>query len=406
MMNPLAAEEAHAEVAAAINNEFAAEDNNGTVNINELWTGQAVLNHEYGAIKVVIESMHIFKHHLGLFLCCSLVVLLCRQALFAGSVILITAIATRDTSITSILSRFSSDETIILMVNSVSTNVSISSYPSSREAAEEHGELYMQLFLLSLSSCTAICSVAIFLGTYTMVLPTAFVAVSQYYVLHLGGRFQRITMMETAYRGCKVGKGRVAKLILWWVLARELMIVLLFCYLHGDTFQKDKLRTIRLLIEAMLTPFTFTAPIPMVITNKYECELAHIWAYWEIPAAVLASFFVLVPYIVIMNQRRINNNNNWWLADGVRGGHHLSSLVHYANLKIKFVETMVCGPPGWIVCHSYGSDFTLVFQAVAEIFFVVTYVVFYFLAMFEGGEGLQGGERFQVGDIQEFLDRL
>ncbi|ONK77100.1 uncharacterized protein A4U43_C02F3100 [Asparagus officinalis] len=333
---------------------------------------------ELNTIKdILVRSFSVFGHKLCPLLTCATFLLIFRLILTTTTSTIIDTINT-NSSIQSFISSFFDNP------QSKAINVCFSDHCR---------DVPQIVYILVIALCIKLFLLIAYLIAYQMVIGTAFFAVSEYYV----GQVDRLecSTPKTIFSGVRIGAFRLKKfLFLLWFLRQSLILLLCHIVLGDGTLNKSDM--VSFATEAMLMSYTYTAPIPIVSTTTDK--LATIRIAWGFLESVLLPYILFVPSVLVMG--------NVGLGFAVREGSSLGHVVSSRDLVIKIHETIVCGAIGanvWF--YVLGTMFAKVFMAIAEVYFLVMYIVLFLSAkMKEREEGDQEGRRFGHVDLQMFVD--
>ncbi|XP_038982891.1 uncharacterized protein LOC103703945 [Phoenix dactylifera] len=246
------------------------------------------------------------------------------------------------------------------------------------------------LYLLTLLSSTHTLAILGFILSYTCALGVVFVAVT-------ASLLQKpVSITGTIYSGARVGIWRLTGFVFLRWAARDALVQFLCIWFFADV--RDQNELFKLFVKVKLMPFYLSPLNPW--SGPRDEALSGFFFVWALLDTVVSVVFALVPWVVI-----IDHNLRRRGRDAVREGCYLISMMPAQALLLKCLETLACGNLGRTFAMMVGGRlFAEVFHSVAEVYFIVVWLIFYFAARCREGE--LEGRRFGRQDLEECINGL
>lgn len=225
-----------------------------------------------------------------------------------------------------------------------------------------------------------------FLVTYSWVLGIVFITV----VNDLLGRYS--AFVATIFDGSRLGLKKLSGFILMRWAVRDALTQLLGLWFFGEI--EDQYSFFRLFVRLKLMPFSVTSPW----IKGYESQISWFLYTWLIMDFIVSFIFSVDPWVSIVDLRRGG-------LELVREGCYLLSTMLNQAVQIKCLESILCGSPArWFLAHIFGKLFASCFQTVAEVYFMVAWLIYYFAARHKDANFL--GRDFGRRELEGFLGNL
>ncbi|KAJ8512980.1 hypothetical protein OPV22_003414 [Ensete ventricosum] len=246
------------------------------------------------------------------------------------------------------------------------------------------------LYVLVLLSSTHSLAILGFVITYASALGIVFFSIAAFHV-------QRpATVVETIFSGARSGIRRLTGFVFLRWAARDMLIQFLSFWFFANV--EDQAELFKLFVKVKLMPFTLSPFNPW--SGLQDEALSGFFFVWALVDTVGSVVVALMPWVVIMD-----NNLRRGGLDEVKEGFYLITLMPAQAIWIKFLEMMICGNLGtWAAMMVGGRLFAGLFHAVAEVYFMAVWLIFYFAA--RGKDGEMTGRRFGPRDLQHCIDEL
>ncbi|CAL9088297.1 unnamed protein product [Musa textilis] len=246
------------------------------------------------------------------------------------------------------------------------------------------------LYVLVLLSSTHSLAILGFVIAYTSALGIVFFSIAAFHV-------QRpATVVETIFSGARAGIRRLTGFVFLRWAARDMLIQFLSFWFFANV--EDQAELFKLFVKVKLMPFTLSPFNPW--SGLQDEALSGFFFVWALVDTVGSVVVALMPWVVIMD-----NNLRRGGLDEVKEGFYLITLMPAQAIWIKFLEMMICGNLGtWAAIMVGGRLFAGLFHAVAEVYFMAVWLIFYFAA--RGKDGETTGRRFGPRDLQHCINEL
>ncbi|KAL0426414.1 UNVERIFIED_CONTAM: hypothetical protein Slati_2816200 [Sesamum latifolium] len=133
---------------------------------------------------------------------------------------------------------------------------------------------------------------------------------------------------------------------------------------------EDQFVFFKVFLRMKFMPFANVAP--WVIGHEWES--AGFIVVWFLSDLMLGFVFAVDSWVAIVDARRGGR-------EIVREGCHMLVAMFCPAFEIRWLEAITCGSVGrWVLRRIFGDVFTLVFQSLMEVYFMVAWLVFYFAA--------------------------
>ncbi|MQL99450.1 hypothetical protein Taro_032169 [Colocasia esculenta] len=247
-------------------------------------------------------------------------------------------------------------------------------------------------YLMTLFSVVYFFATVGFLSFYSCAIGVVFVAVVDY----LLGR-QR-PFLKKINAGCRLGTRRVMGFVfLWWVV-RDALAQFLCILLFSDVSNQHSV--LKLFVRVKLMPFLLTAS---PLTQWSPGDESGLWWFlllWAVLDRIVALVFVFSNWIAVadFNRRRRGPEVLW---EGLR----LVLTMMDRALFLRHVEMMICWNSGrWVLSAIGGPVFAAIVQSVAEVYFMVIWLMCYFDMRCKEGE--LEGRRFGRRNLEDCINDL
>ncbi|XP_057438305.1 uncharacterized protein LOC130730338 [Lotus japonicus] len=247
-----------------------------------------------------------------------------------------------------------------------------------------HRDAAALFFLVSFLSAAYGWVILVFLVTYSWVLGVVFVAV----VNDLVGRFSSVTGL--VWDGSRLGLKRLSGFILMRWAVRDALTQLLGLWYFGEI--EDQYSFFKLFVRLKLMPFSVMSPW----VRGFEKEISGFLFTWFLVDTFVAFIFAVDAWVAIVDSRRSGR-------EIVKEGCYLISTMFNQAIQIKCLEAVLCGSfVRWGLSRICGRTFAKMFQSTMEVYFMVTWLVFYFAARCRDAN-LQG-RRFGQRELEGLID--
>ncbi|GAB4856676.1 hypothetical protein Ancab_014591 [Ancistrocladus abbreviatus] len=201
-----------------------------------------------------------------------------------------------------------------------------------------------------------------FVITYSWVLGIAFVAV----VNDLLGRDS--SFAETVWSGSRLGLKRLSGFILMRWAVRDALTQFLGLWFFGEI--EDQYSFFKLFLRLKLMPFSITSPW----IGGYQKEISGFLFAWFLMDTLVAFMLAVDSWVTIVNTRRSGR-------EIVKEGCNLLATKFHQAVQLKCLEVILSGPfVRWVIAQFCGRSIAIIFQSMAEVYFMVAWLIFYFSA--------------------------
>ncbi|WVZ59332.1 hypothetical protein U9M48_009487 [Paspalum notatum var. saurae] len=241
--------------------------------------------------------------------------------------------------------------------------------------------------LLALLSSAHVLAILGYIAVHSAALGAVFASVAGQ---HVPGR-RRVLLLAGAARGAKRLTGFA---FLRWA-TRDAVVQMLCLWFFADVH--DQAQLFRLFVVAKLMPFSASVN-PWLAAAVAGPELDGFFVAWAVLDAVVSVLFTVVPWVVVMDRDPRPPGRN-----AVKEGCYLVSLMATDATLLKCWETVVCGSMGRLIMVAFGGKvFGGFLHSIAEVYFMVVWLLFYFAARCK--EARLGGRQFGLEDVAAALD--
>ncbi|KAG6508402.1 hypothetical protein ZIOFF_033776 [Zingiber officinale] len=228
------------------------------------------------------------------------------------------------------------------------------------------------VYLLTLLSATHALAIIGFLLTYTSALGIVFFTIV---TSQLG---KPVSVINTICSGAQLGMRRLTGFVFLRWAARDALIQFLCIWFFADV--RDQNVLFKLFVKVKLMPFSLSPVNPW--PGPYDEALSGFFFVWALVDTAVSLVFAVVPSVVIMDHDFRRRGK-----DVLKEGFFLTSLMPRQAIWIKLLETLVCACMGrWMATVFGWKLFVTAFLSIAEIYFMVVWMVFYFSARCKDGE--------------------
>ncbi|KAL9150002.1 hypothetical protein ABFS82_12G141400 [Erythranthe guttata] len=246
-----------------------------------------------------------------------------------------------------------------------------------------HRDATSLFFLAGVLSVTYAYVVLAFIVSYTWVNGIIFLKV----VDHLVGNYR--SFLRTIWDGSNIGLKRLSGFILMKWAVRDALAQLMGIFFFGEI--EDHYVFLKVFLRMKFMPFANVAP--WVIGHEWES--AGFIAVWFLSDLMLGFIFAVDSWVAIADSRRGGR-------EIVKEGCHMLLALFCPAFEIRCLEAVICGSFGrWLLRKMFGDLLTLVFQSLMEVFFMVSWLVFYFAARHKDDTSV--GKTFGRRELEHFL---
>nr|CAD1836181.1 unnamed protein product [Ananas comosus var. bracteatus] len=235
------------------------------------------------------------------------------------------------------------------------------------------------LYLIALLSSAHALAILGYVLTYASALGVVFLAVSNSYLR------RPVPAADTFFSGARLGIQRLTAFVFLRWAARDALVQLLCFWFFADV--PDQTDLFKLFVRAKLMPFSLTSGIGWPSSlGPHNSALSGFSFVWALLDSMVSVIFTVVPWVVVMdrNPRRPGR-------DAVKEGCFLVSLMPSQAILIKWSETLICGSLGRAVMVILaGKLFGGFLHSLAEVYFMVVWLVFYFAVRCKDAELEEG----------------
>ncbi|KAL3642590.1 hypothetical protein CASFOL_013405 [Castilleja foliolosa] len=217
-------------------------------------------------------------------------------------------------------------------------------------------------FLAGVLSAAYAYAVFAFIVTYTWVSGVIFLKV----VDHFLGNYK--SLFRTLWDGSNIGMRRLSGFILMKWAVRDALAQLMGIYFFGEI--EDQYVFFKVFLRMKFMPFANLAPW----VKGHEWESSGFVVLWFLSDLLVGLIFSIDSWVVIVDSRRGGR-------EIVKEGYRLFLSLFRPAFEIRWLEVIICGSLGrWMLKRVFGEVLTMIFQSLMEVYFMVTWLVFYFAA--------------------------
>ncbi|KAA0047242.1 uncharacterized protein E6C27_scaffold908G00350 [Cucumis melo var. makuwa] len=222
--------------------------------------------------------------------------------------------------------------------------------------------------------------------TYSLVLGMVFISV----VNDLTGRFS--SLVGIICDGTMLGLKRLSGFIIMKWAVRDALTQLLGLWYFGEI--ENKYSFFKLFVRLKLMPFSIMSPW----VKGFEKEISGFISTWFLMDSLLAFLFAVDAWAVLADSRRSGR-------EIVKEGCYLLSIMLNQAVQINCLEAIFCGPlVRAVIGRTLGKYVAMAFQSVVEVYFMVTWLVFYLSARCRDAH--EQGRRFGQRELEGLTDGL
>ncbi|XP_031285762.1 uncharacterized protein LOC116144460 [Pistacia vera] len=223
-----------------------------------------------------------------------------------------------------------------------------------------------------------------FTAIYSWVLGIVFVTV----VNDLVGRFS--SLVGVVWDGSRLGIKRLTGFILMRWAVRDALTQLLGLWFFGEI--EDQYSFFKLFVRLKLMPFSVMSPW----IQGFEKEISGFLFTWSLADTFVAFIFAVDAWVAIVDSRRTGR-------EIVKEGCYLLLTMMNQAIQIKCLEAILCGSfARWALAHLFGKSFAMILQSIAEVYFMVAWLIFYFAA--RSRDANMEGRRFGRRELEGLVD--
>ncbi|GJM84815.1 hypothetical protein PR202_ga00521 [Eleusine coracana subsp. coracana] len=240
--------------------------------------------------------------------------------------------------------------------------------------------------LLALLSSAHVLAILGYIAVHSAALGVVFASVTG---RHVQGRRRGFLLV-----GAVTGARRLTGFAFLRWATRDAVVQMLCLWFFADVH--DQAQLFRLFVVAKLMPFSASVN-PWIATAVAGPELDSFFVAWAVLDAVISVLFTVVPWVVVMERDPRPPGRN-----AVKEGCYLVSLMATDATLLKCWETVVCGSMGRLIMVTFGGKVLGgSLHAIAEVYFMVVWLLFYFAARCK--EAQLGGRLFGMEDVAAAL---
>ncbi|KAL6883783.1 hypothetical protein ACP4OV_011197 [Aristida adscensionis] len=241
--------------------------------------------------------------------------------------------------------------------------------------------------LLALLSSAHVLAILGYIAVHSAALGAVFASVAG---RHVQGRRRGFLLA-----GAAMGARRLTGFAFLRWATRDAVVQMLCLWFFADVH--DQAQLFRLFVVAKLMPFSASVN-PWLAAAAAGPELDGFFVAWAVLDAVVSVLFTVVPWVVVMDRDPRPPGRN-----AVKEGCYLISLMPTDATLLKCWETVVCGSMGRLIMVTFaGKVFGGFLHSIAEVYFMVVWLMFYFAARCK--EVRLGGRQFVLEDLAAALD--
>ncbi|XP_068653173.1 uncharacterized protein [Aristolochia californica] len=246
------------------------------------------------------------------------------------------------------------------------------------------------LYLVSLLTAAYGGIILGFFFTYCFVYGTVFLAV-------VNSILQRYpSAIITIRDGCRLGLRRLLGFVLLRWAVRDALTQFLGIWFFSDIHDQHSL--FKLFVRLKLMPFSVASSSPWTGPSGFNTDISGFLFTWVISDMFISLVFAVNCWVAIMDIRRGGQ-------DILREGCYLISIMVKHAIRIKWFESIFCGSLVRMGLSQVGGNlFAMFFQSVAEVYFMVVWLVFYFSARAKEAES--DGRRFGRRELEDSISSV
>ncbi|PIN07856.1 hypothetical protein CDL12_19567 [Handroanthus impetiginosus] len=217
-------------------------------------------------------------------------------------------------------------------------------------------------FLAGILSAAYVYIVFAFVLTYAWANGVIFLKV----VDHLVGNYK--SFFRTVWDGSSMGHKRLSWFIMMKWAVKDALAQLMGIYFFGEI--ENQYVFLKVFLRMKFMPFSNLTPW----VAGHEWESAGFLVIWFLSDLMVGLIFAVDSWVVIVNSRRGGEAI-------VKEGCRLLVALLCPAFGIRWLEAIICGSIGrWMLRRMFGEVFTMVFQSLMEVFFMVAWLVFFLAA--------------------------
>ncbi|KAL0347180.1 UNVERIFIED_CONTAM: hypothetical protein Scaly_1734000 [Sesamum calycinum] len=223
-----------------------------------------------------------------------------------------------------------------------------------------------------------------YIFTYSWAIGVIFLRV----VDHLLGNHR--SFFRTVWDGSSIGLKRLSGLILMKWAVRDALAQLMGIYFFGEI--EDQYLFLKVFLGMKFMPFANLVPW----VTGHEWESAGFIVIWFLSDLIVGLIFAIDSWVAIVDSR-IGGR------EIVKEGCRMLVALFCPAFEIRWLEAIICGSAvRWMLRRIFGEVFTMVFQSLMEVYFMVAWLNFYFAAREKDDNSL--GMAFGRRELEGLLD--
>ncbi|KAL0309705.1 UNVERIFIED_CONTAM: hypothetical protein Sradi_5912800 [Sesamum radiatum] len=198
------------------------------------------------------------------------------------------------------------------------------------------------------------------------------------------------SFFRTVWDGSSIGLKRLSGLILMKWAVRDALAQLMGIYFFGEI--EDQYLFLKVFLGMKFMPFANLVPW----VTGHEWESAGFIVIWFLSDLIVGLIFAIDSWVVIVDSR-IGGR------EIVKEGCRMLVALFCPAFEIRWLEAIICGSAvRWMLRRIFGEVFTMVFQSLMEVYFMVAWLNFYFAAREKDDYSL--GMAFGRRELEGLLD--